>query len=138
MMCNTNIIETRGCRVLVIDGNAVMRIVLTRMLESLGCTVSVAPSVSNAIEVLESEPSDLILLDGRFADGTGAEIIRHVRSKLHSTVPIIVVSSDDSVGHIREMLAAGADSFLVKPVSISQIRLVVDKILLNRAEAGIA
>src|SRR5262245_33794024 len=66
--------------------------------------------------VLERETFDALLLDWNLPEMSGIEVLREVRERLRSRVPIIFVTAHDEERNVVSALTAGADDFLVKPV----------------------
>lgn len=67
----------------------------------------------------DSDTYDLILLDLMIPKRNGMEVMRHIRQK--STVPIIIVSAKDSDSDKTLGLGLGADDYITKPFSITEI-----------------
>jgi len=80
-------------RILVVDDEPAIRRLLRSTLGVQDYTVLEAASVAQALELLEREKVDLIILDLGLPDGDGFEVIRKLRPD--SQVPIIVLSSRD-------------------------------------------
>ena len=79
---------------------------------------------------------DLVLLDMHLPDLDGLELLRELKGDpdVHD-VPVVVVSAD-ALGHqIDAALAAGAESYLTKPVAVAELLAVVDGVL-DRADTG--
>ena len=69
-----------------------------------------------AIEIAAREHPDLILMDLNMPEMDGYEAIRSVRRDLSlSTVPILVLTSEDGPGIERRVLELGADDYILKP-----------------------
>src|SRR5439155_6355046 len=68
-------------RILLVEDHLDTRRVMTRLLSSLGCTVETAGSVAEAIELSNKEKFDLLVSDIGLPDGSGVEIMRHIRAR---------------------------------------------------------
>lgn len=113
-------------RVLVVDDVTANREVLSAMLSELGFTVEQASSAQAGIDQAIASPPDLIMMDIRMPvmDGLAAIRILCAHEGVKS-VPIIAVSSGISPQNQSNALAAGACSFLPKPLDRDEmIRLV--------------
>ena len=106
-------------RILVVDDEPAIRRLLRSTLGVQDYTVLEAASVAQALEVLEREKVDLIILDLGLPDGDGLEVIRKLRPD--SQVPIVVLSSrDDERGKVQA-LDAGADDYVTKPFGVEEL-----------------
>src|SRR5215831_5409067 len=66
--------------------------------------------------VFKHESFDAVLLDWNLPGASGIEVLRELRERLHSDVPIIFVTAHDQEQDVVSALSAGADDFLIKPV----------------------
>ena len=106
------------------------------MLEIEGYRVGVAYSVASAIKALEKAKPDLLLLDVVLRDSSGLDLCERIRNdpKLQD-LPIVIVSNLGSPQDIKAGLAAGADAYLTKPVSLDELLGAVRENLRGRSEA---
>lgn len=103
-------------------------------LAQAGFQVLLADSVSSGLEQFRFKEPDLILLDVNLPDGTGFDVCRQVRaSKKRPLTPIIMMTARSGVEDKEEGFGAGADQYLVKPVSPSEL-LLWCRALLRRLE----
>jgi two-component system, OmpR family, response regulator RegX3 len=68
------------------------------------------------LRVLGYENFDALLLDWSLPGMSGIEVLREVRERLRSRIPIIFVTARDQEGDVVTALNAGADDYLVKPI----------------------
>lgn len=81
-----------------------------------GHRIEAVASVAAALEALTAAPPDVIVLDLQLPDGSGAEVLKHVRAAgQHAAV--VVVTANGSVNSAVEAMREGAFDFIVKPVS---------------------
>jgi YesN/AraC family two-component response regulator len=103
-------------KILVVEDDAGLRESLCDLLEDAGFRVSHAGTVTAGLARAAAEPPDVVLCDFRLQDGTGREVVAGVRAAdVTASTPIIILSSWANRDHIREVLAAGASDYLVKP-----------------------
>ena len=108
----------RGARLLVADDNKVNRLLLARSLELQGHKVASAENGLRALEMLRSEPFDLMLLDMEMPEMDGFQVLEHMVADAQlRDLPVIVTSSLEGVAHVVRCLELGADDFLQKPVN---------------------
>ena len=106
--------------ILVVDDDDGIRRLFTEVLHHAGYATVAATSIATAADILSSGNPEIIciLLDGRLPDGRGVDLLRRVRSDVGGeTLPVIVVTADDSVSAEIEGLEAGATDYLYKPVT---------------------
>ncbi|NOX75622.1 MAG: response regulator, partial [Gammaproteobacteria bacterium] len=106
-------------KLLVVDDIEMNRALMTLQLQRHGYHVSVADGGARALERVEAEHFDLILLDIRMPEMDGLDVLRHLRER-HSalTLPVIMVTAEDMEESVVEALQIGANDYLVKPLSM--------------------
>ena len=116
-------------KILYIDDERDILVMISRFLELLGHTVVVAESGLEGWELFAREPDsfDVLITDERMPQMSGLELIRQLRSQGH-LVPVIIAS-----GHINEEFEEqaagfGVRSILSKPYSLADFRAVLDSI----------
>ena len=83
--------------------------------ESDGFEVRLAANGQIGVEVVEKFPPDIILLDLQMPEMTGAEALRHIRSKdWGKTIPVIVLTNLGEEEAPREIKELGVHSYIVK------------------------
>ena len=112
-----------GLRVLVVDDNEVSREILTEMLARIHVSVGTANTGPAALEALRTAPApyDLVLMDWRMPGMHGDEAIQRVHADpaIHPKPKVVMVTAYGREDVIRLAEQAGADGFLIKPVSPS-------------------
>ena len=111
-------------RVLVVDDEADIRELLDLTLARMGLAVDCAASLSEAYDFLGKNSYQLCLTDMRLADGTGLDLVRYVNANL-SNLPVAVVTAYGSTENAVAALKEGAFDYLAKPVSLDQLRSLV-------------
>jgi signal transduction histidine kinase/CheY-like chemotaxis protein/ligand-binding sensor domain-containing protein len=114
----------RPLRILVADDVAVNRKLLQRLLEKLGHVVTLATNGQEAVDLVSTEPFDLVLMDVQMPvmDGlasTAAIRLREVPQASH--LPILAVTAHVMPGDKERFLAAGMDGFLSKPIGRAEL-----------------
>jgi two-component system, cell cycle response regulator len=102
--------------ILVVDDDPINRKILSRTLESEGRRVKTAADGVHALEVLQEEPVDIILLDVLMPKMDGIEVLRHMKSddKLKH-LPVIVISALEEMETVARCIEMGAEDYLSKP-----------------------
>ena len=116
-------------KVLLIEADPTMSDLLTLLLQPNQASVIIATSDRKAAEMILTTQPDLIILDRDNPTTEGWEICRTIRST--TTTPILILSAQENPLEVANALDAGADHFLVKPVT-SGILLATIKTLLRR------
>jgi adenylate cyclase len=102
--------------VLVVDDNEMNRDVLRRRLEREGITVSPAEDGVRALELLQTDSFDLILLDIMMPRMNGYQVLEHLKDDpLRHDIPVIVISAVDDLDSIVRCIELGADDYMFKP-----------------------
>jgi two-component system cell cycle response regulator len=120
-----------GGFVLVVDDDAVNRLLLSRMLERDGHRVRTVANGLEALEAVRDDPFDCVLLDVLMPEMDGYQVLEHIRgdSKLRHT-PVIMISAREDTDSIVRCIEMGAEDYLPKPF---------DPVLLRaRINAGLA
>jgi len=99
------------------------------LLMEQGFEVEDACNIEEALQKVKSEPWDLIILDLRAPAGNGFEAFQYVRE--HTAAPVVILSATGQDEHVVKGLNAGADDYLVKPIS-AQVFLARVYALLRR------
>lgn len=119
--------------VLVADDSEVERTSAREALTAAGYQVVEAHDGQHALEVFARERPDLVLLDVVMPRLTGLETCRILKAKTQSTyLPVIMVSTRNSVNARVEGLRSGADDYLGKPYDHEELRARVEALLRAR------
>jgi two-component system, OmpR family, KDP operon response regulator KdpE len=106
-------------RVLVVEDDQAIRSMLQSTLAVEGFEVQTAVSLSEARALLRHAPPDVVLLDLGLPDGDGSELVRDARQL--GDIPVLVVSARHQETEKVKLLDAGADDYLAKPFSVSEL-----------------
>ena len=103
---------------LVVDDNRVNRLLIARTLEQLGHRVRFAENGRQALEALQTQPADLVLLDIEMPTMNGYETLEALQAdaKLRD-VPVVMMSSVEEVDSVARCIEMGAEDYLFKPVN---------------------
>lgn len=106
-------------RLLVVDDNEMNRSLMQIQLKRQGYTVSVAEGGPQALNMLEEQEFDLILLDIMMPGMNGLEVLEVIRKK-HTmlNLPVIMVTADDLQESIIDAMQRGANDYLIKPLNM--------------------
>ncbi|MFK8052003.1 MAG: ATP-binding protein [Woeseiaceae bacterium] len=117
--------------ILLVDDNRLNQLVGIRMLEKMNHKVVVAHSGRAALDLLETEQVDLILMDCQMPDMDGFEatrVIRQHKDQSLASMPIVALTANAMVEDRLHCLQSGMDDYLSKPYSFTQLQNVVARV----------
>ena len=114
-------------RVLVVDDDESVRVLLTRYLEMEGFEVDQVPDGGAALAAIASSNPDLILLDLMLPAQDGLDILTRLRRD--SEVPVILLTARGSEADRIMGLKLGADDYVVKPFSPGELTARINSVL---------
>lgn len=107
-----------GSRLLVIDDDAVLRVVARGRLESVGFDVVEADGGEHGLEAFAGDRPDLVLLDVEMPDLDGFRVCEAIRSnRAGREVPILMMTGLDDIESIQRAYQVGATDFVFKPLN---------------------
>jgi two-component system, OmpR family, KDP operon response regulator KdpE len=122
--------------IVLIEDDPQIRTALTRALEGLGHVVRAYPTGMAGLSGAVADSPDLVVLDLGLPDIEGLEVLRMLRAV--SKVPVIVATARDDEAEIVRTLDAGADDYVVKPFSSSQLDARVRAVMRRHQEGQTA
>ena len=103
-------------RVLVVDDDAITRMLVKLLLERERFEVLEAANGRDGVEIARREHPDLMLVDLNMPEMDGYQAIANLRKDLSlATLPIVVLTSEEGPGIERRVLELGADDYMLKP-----------------------
>lgn len=114
-------------KILVVDDDPKVRLLLRRCLEEDGLVVLEAETEEDVLAALETHDVGLVTLDIQLGKYNGFEIAKRVRQK--SQVPIIMVTGQDDVIDRVVGLEIGADDYITKPFHVREVSARVRAVL---------
>lgn len=125
-----------GQVVLIVEDDAEVARALAQVLEQAGYTPKISHDVVNAIRLYNQKTPDAIIIEQLLPEINGLEFCRYVRRDVHgNTLPIVIISAARVISNVAEVMQAGADIFLERPVSAKEMRHVVSS-LIHRHKSG--
>ena len=105
-------------QILIVEDDELLNKMLVYNLQSESYGIVSVETVKEAMEVLKSQPFDLVLLDINLPDGNGYEIAKTIRDKYSDTIVIFLTANDRESDEIRGY-ELGAVDYITKPFSMS-------------------
>lgn len=115
----------------IVDDEAPLRGVLRRLMECEGFECREAPSGIEALELLETHPSTLVLSDYHMPRMDGGELLRRIHEKWPDTAVVMITAVAD-VNQVLRCLDEGALDYVIKPFQVDEIRGRVGQALEKR------
>src|ERR1700739_4807422 len=111
---------------LIIDDSSVMRKIVERSLRQAGINLTQVFEAGNgaeALAVLQANKVDLILCDVNMPVMDGLEFIKQLPGVANAKdVPVVMITTEGSEGHVVQALSAGARGFIRKPFTADQVK----------------
>lgn len=125
-----------GKKVLIIEDEPEIATIVSQYLQVQGYSTDIADTISSCNAYLEREAPDFIILDLTLPDGDGIELCRRLRANM--LTPILVLSARSSDTDKVLALGFGADDYMTKPFSLSELAARIQAHLrrLNGIEAA--
>lgn len=119
-------------KILVVDDDKHTRMLFKAVLESAGYTVTTAENGMDALEKMEQEHTDLIVLDIMMPDMDGYEFTKLLRDN-DNNIPILMVTAKQLPADKHQGFLVGTDDYITKPIDEEEMLLRI-KALLRRAK----
>ncbi|GAB4470352.1 MAG: hypothetical protein OHK0037_29020 [Elainellaceae cyanobacterium] len=104
--------------VLVIDDEAVTRLLMVRCLKDRVASVTTAESGQEGLDLLQSQPFDLVLLDIIMPGLSGVQILEKIKADpALQSIPVIMISAADDLDSVVRCIELGAEDYLLKPLN---------------------
>ena len=122
-------------KVLLVDDSAVMRKIIQRNIKETGLVVDEFVEAGDGEQALDKVNDngdlDLILLDWNMPNMSGIEFVKTLRElNLPRRIPVVMVTTEGSDTKVNEAIDSGADGYLTKPFTATQLRDALGNYLL--------
>jgi two-component system sensor histidine kinase/response regulator len=130
-------------RILLVEDNAVNREVARYMLDDVGCEVVCAGNGREALDTLQDNAFDVVLMDCQMPEMDGFAATRELRKREAADsgnrhLPVVALTANAMDGDRERCLAAGMDDYLSKPLAQAELVSVLAKWLPGGDDKGIA
>ncbi len=126
---------TQNPTCLIVDDETDIRELLVMTLERMDIQTYSANGVEEAKALLQARPYALCLTDMQMPDGSGLDLLHHI-NEFYTGLPVAVITAHGSADNAVSALKAGAFDYLTKPISLKQLRPVVESALKLSVQSG--
>ncbi|KRE99860.1 hypothetical protein ASG89_27435 [Paenibacillus sp. Soil766] len=119
--------ESKG-NILVVEDNEINQLVISEQLKQLGYHAVIAQNGLEALDVADSQPWKLILMDIHMPEMDGYEATQKLRQRKHlNLVPIVALTANMLMQDRMQLLKLGMNDLLIKPITIRQLTDMLGK-----------
>ena len=116
---------TQGKKVLIVDDEPPIRVILTRWLKGWGYGVRDVGSASEALDVMAADPADIMLCDVAMPEHDGLWLVEQVHAQWPRTAIVMATGRDDP-RTVRTSRMLGAIAYVIKPFDPVMLREALD------------
>jgi DNA-binding NtrC family response regulator len=113
-------------KILIVDDELNMRLVLSAMLKKEGFEVSSAANGREALQILQSNKIAVVITDLKMPDMDGMELLTHI-SERYPEIPVVMITAHGTVATAVEALKKGALDYITKPFDLDDLKNVIYK-----------
>ena len=128
--------EIKNIKILVVEDMPLNQLLMKTLLDDFGFERDIADNGKIAIEKLQNESYDIILMDLQMPVMNGFEATEYIRNTMNLTIPIIALTADVTTVDLEKCKAVGMNDYIAKPVDerilYSKIVSLVQKISLQK------
>lgn len=106
--------------ILIVDDEEVVRLSHLRSLEGSNCTTRAAEDGRQAIQVMEQDPADVILLDLRMPGLDGMDVLKIIKQRWPES-EVVVITGYPCIETAKEAVRLGAFNYLTKPLGPDEV-----------------
>ncbi len=117
--------------ILLAEDDEMLATLLKYRLEKAGFAVEVARDGREVREALKTNRPDMLVCDIMMPYYTGIETVDYVRKELRDNLPIIMLSTAGNETNVLNAFELGADDFIAKPVSPSELVVRINRLLIK-------
>ena len=127
---NHHLCSLKEKKILMIDDDKMARNLISRYLKNAGSHFIQAENGFEGIEKAYEEKPDIIILDSHMPGMSGKETLLHIRhDQFLQNIPVILASGDAYKESREELLKAGADDFLTKPIKFTELHKSISQFI---------
>jgi len=108
--------EIKNTKILVVEDIALNQFLMKTMLDNFSFEFDITANGKLAIEKLKQKSYDIILIDLQMPEINGNETNEYIRNVIHSTMPIIALTANVTIGDLAKCRAVGKNDYIAKPM----------------------
>ena len=116
-------------KILYAEDDVMMQKVVVHSLIRLGYEVTTVDDGEEAMEVIDNEEFDLIILDLFMPKASGFEVVEYIRDQKKLDTKVLIISRNHLDDTIQKAYTTGADDYIVKPFTPEQLVIKLTKLL---------
>jgi two-component system sensor histidine kinase/response regulator len=124
----------QSLKILIVEDDDISQFLISKMIMDLGHQYTIASNGVEALEVLEKDIFDLILMDIEMPVISGYETTRRIRSSNNSElsrIPIIGISANPLENDVKPFLDKGMNDYISKPIHELELKQKIDNQLIK-------
>ncbi|MDT8416051.1 MAG: ATP-binding protein [Flavobacteriaceae bacterium] len=118
--------EIKNIKVLVAEDIALNQLLMRTLLDDFGFECDIAANGNIAVEKMQANQYDIVLMDLQMPQMNGFEATQHIRNQMNLDIPIIALTADVTTADLAKCRAVGMNDYIAKPVDE---RLLYTKII---------
>src|SRR5208282_4175690 len=118
-------------RILVVDDDEVVRWSYHRSLQDVSRNVATASDGEEALQTMEQDPFDVVLLDMRMPGQDGLSVLRTIKQKWPES-EVVIITGYPTMDSAKEAVRLGAYDYLAKPVGPQDVINIADRALTRK------
>lgn len=111
--------EIKGIKVLVVEDIVLNQLLMRTLLDDFGFECEIADNGKIAIEKMQEQTYDLVLMDLQMPVMNGFEATQYIRNNMHLDIPIIALTADVTTADLSKCKEVGMNDYIAKPVDES-------------------
>ncbi len=113
-------------KILIVDDEMNMRLVLSAMLKKEGFEVSSASNGREALQILQSNKMALVITDLKMPGMDGMDLLTQISAN-HPQIPVVMITAHGTIATAVEALKKGAFDYITKPFDLDDLKNIVSK-----------
>jgi signal transduction histidine kinase len=126
----------KNIKVLVAEDMALNQLLMKTLLDDFGFEYDIASNGKIAIEKLQNNLYDIILMDLQMPEMNGFEATHYIRNEMHSIIPIIALTADVTTVDLAKCKAVGMNDYIAKPIDEQILYNKIVGLVKKLAESG--